>query len=307
MRVVVVGAGVIGLACAIRAAEAGHLVRVVAERRTPHTTSDVAAAIWFPYLAEPRDRMRAWGAATLAELRRAARDPGSGVAWTPARIVDAEADPWWKGLVDGFRPLPGRLAWGHAFACEVPVVAMPRHMAWLERRARRHGVSIEARRVRSLARVPGADVVVNASGLGARELAGDPTLVAIQGQVARVQAPHVTTAVLVESDPPTYVIPRPDGVVVGGTAVRGAEDVVPDHAVEADILRRAAAEEPRLAGAPVLARAVGVRPGRPTIRLERDAAWPVPVVHCYGHGGSGVTLAWGCADEVRSLLAARVG
>ena len=30
-------------------------------------------------------------------------------------------------------------------------------------------------------------------------------------------------------------------------------------------------------------------------RLER-------LVHCYGHGGAGVTLSWGCADEVASIV-----
>jgi D-amino-acid oxidase len=38
------------------------------------------------------------------------------------------------------------------------------------------------------------------------------------------------------------------------------------------------------------------------VRLEAEGR----VVHCYGHGGAGVTLAWGCAVEVAALLGARV-
>ena len=43
---------------------------------------------------------------------------------------------------------------------------------------------------------------------------------------------------------------------------------------------------------------VGLRPARSSVRLERDGR----VVHCYGHGGAGVTLAWGCAAEVAGLV-----
>jgi D-amino-acid oxidase len=39
---------------------------------------------------------------------------------------------------------------------------------------------------------------------------------------------------------------------------------------------------------------VGFRPTRPEIRVEREG----DVIHNYGHGGSGLTLSWGCAREV---------
>ena len=50
---------------------------------------------------------------------------------------------------------------------------------------------------------------------------------------------------------------------------------------------------------------VGLRPLRTSgVRLERDnvtVATGVPVIHNYGHGGSGITLHWGCAQEAVAL------
>lgn len=52
---------------------------------------------------------------------------------------------------------------------------------------------------------------------------------------------------------------------------------------------------------------MGLRPGRTPLRLESETvprlttAAPgkeLHVVHCYGHGGSGVTLGMGCAHDV---------
>ena len=54
---------------------------------------------------------------------------------------------------------------------------------------------------------------------------------------------------------------------------------------------------PEVGQAKVLRHQVGLRPVRPQVRLERVG----DVVHCYGHGGAGVTLSWGCADEVTAL------
>ena len=37
-------------------------------------------------------------------------------------------------------------------------------------------------------------------------------------------------------------------------------------------------------------------------RIETEQRFGKTIVHHYGHGGSGVTLAWGCAEEVVALL-----
>src|SRR5215210_4260196 len=72
VRVIVVGAGVIGLTCAVRLLEAGHRVDVVARDLPLETTSAVAAAIWYPYRALPQDRVTAWSAASYAVFDRLA-------------------------------------------------------------------------------------------------------------------------------------------------------------------------------------------------------------------------------------------
>jgi glycine/D-amino acid oxidase-like deaminating enzyme len=59
---------------------------------------------------------------------------------------------------------------------------------------------------------------------------------------------------------------------------------------------------PRLEEGRILRALAGLRPyrvGGPRLEVERVAG--KRIVHNYGHGGAGVTLSWGCADEVASL------
>jgi D-amino-acid oxidase len=100
-----------------------------------------------------------------------------------------------------------------------------------------------------------------------------------------------------DGEGPTYVVPRTDDVVLGGTDDDGDWSRTPSPEVADDILRRAIALVPDVAKARVLRHKVGLRPARPEVRLERVG----DVIHCYGHGGAGVTLSWGCADEVLGL------
>jgi D-amino-acid oxidase len=185
------------------------------------------------------------------------------------------------------------------------VVEMPVYLSYLLDRFSDAGGHVERRAVSSLEELVDGRVVVNCAGLGARELVGDTSMEPIRGQIARVRNPGLSRFVLDEGNPEgvTYVVPRSEDCILGGTAEEGEWDTEPDPGTAAGILRRCTALEPRLAGAEILEHKVGLRPGRPEIRLEReDANHGPPRVHNYGHGGSGVTLSWGCAEETLRLV-----
>jgi D-amino-acid oxidase len=92
-------------------------------------------------------------------------------------------------------------------------------------------------------------------------------------------------------------------VIVGGTADEDEWDLTPNPRTAEAILARASILVPALAGAPIRAHKVGLRPTRPAVRLEPEHRGPQTIIHNYGHGGAGVTLSWPCADEVVALLA----
>lgn len=309
--VLVVGCGVVGLTSAIRLAESGRRVRIVARERSPRTTSDIAAAVWYPFLVGPRDRALAWSRRTYQVLRDLVDVAGAGVTWVEGiELLEQAAvpEPWWKDALDhwyraGDDDLPPGFAGGFRF--EAPVVRMPVHLPWLERRFQDLGGSIETREVRALDDLfEEAGAVVHCAGLGARDLAGDDQVVPIRGQVVRVGPGHAARFVQAAGRPGAlaYVIPRPDCTVLGGTDEVGAWHTTPDPAVAAAILERCIALVPGLAKAPILSHAVGLRPGRPAVRLEAETRTAGLVVHNYGHGGAGVTLSWGCAEEVVALV-----
>lgn len=149
------------------------------------------------------------------------------------------------------------------------------------------------------------DVVVNAAGMAAGALVGDETVFPVRGQIVRVTNPGLCLSVRDEEHPGgrAYVHPRSKDCILGGTLEVGSWHTEPDFAQTAAILDRCIDIAPQLAAARVLETVVGLRPGRPEVRLELDRGLlPVPVIHDYGHGGAGITLGWGCAHDVTALV-----
>jgi D-amino-acid oxidase len=313
MRIRVVGAGVVGLTSALRLAEAGHAVDVVAAATGEHTTSSVAAALWYPYRAYPEEAVTRWSAISYRVFAGLASEPAAGVRLRLGRELFRRpvADPWWRaavpalGRVGGDRLLPGYL---DGYELTVPVIDMAMHLSWLRDRLDRLGVAVRIARLATLAAAfHGPDTlaaVVNCAGLGSRELVCDRTLLPVRGQVVVVAQFGLTEWLLADHDPErlVYIVPRQDTVLLGGTAEDGDEDLTVRPQTAAAIVQRCSELVPELGTARILAHRVGLRPARPSVRLETELTDSGPVVHCYGHGGAGVTLAYGCAEDVLAAV-----
>jgi len=92
---------------------------------------------------------------------------------------------------------------------------------------------------------------------------------------------------------------------LGGSAEKGEWDTTPNPQLAKRILERTEKLLPGISKAKIVTHWVGLRPGRSSIRLEKEviqnADKKVFVIHNYGHAGSGVTLSWGCAKEVNQI------
>lgn len=310
--VVVVGGGVIGLTTAVVLAEAGFDVSVLTKDLPADTTSAAAGAMWGPYLVEPRDRVQTWAVASLHAFTVLAGQPGTGVRLVPG--VEASrthsAPPEFLVMLDDVREcrrgeLPEGFVTGWRYT--VPLIDMDAYLPYLCGRLAAAGGSIRQQPLASLGEAGRlAPVVVNATGLGARDLAGDRMLTPIRGQLVITDNPGLTEFFTEDtgwSPDLLHMYPHGGRLVLGGVAQEGRWDLEPDLDTARSIIERCAAIDPRVAGAPVRAHRVGLRPTRPIIRCEADpAVTSYRLLHNYGHGGAGVSLSWGCAGEMRSLL-----
>lgn len=316
----VLGAGIIGLTTALRLTERGWRVRIWSHRPPERTTSAVAAAVFTPFgiasddpIGPSREQVLAWCRSSHTVYREHAADPGCPVSMLQGIEYAREASvlPWWNGAGPRVFADPDAAAargYGQAWRFEVPLAVMPDYLHWLRARLSRAGTTIETRHLDSLgAAFEACPTVVLCAGVGAGRLLGDDAIRPARGQVL-VVCPDVAPAgtfAFDDSDPsrPTYVIHRGADVILGGTFEPDNDDPEPDAAQVDDILTRCAPLLQRPATrADVRDVKVGFRPYRTSIRLERmDLPQGIAIVHNYGHGGSGMTLAWGCADEACRL------
>jgi len=324
--VLVVGAGVIGLTTAICLAEAGVSTAIAAAELPRQSTSATAGAIWGPHLVGMDDRVPRWADVTLtrfAELTAPGLGAnvldgvvrlGSGMA---ASREDALGPPEFAAGTTLAACQPAEIPAGYrsAWRLTAPVVAMPEYLDYLAQRYERAGGTTPFRvtfghlsEARLLA--PSARVIVNCTGTGARDLVPDPDVTPVRGQVVVTSNPGISEFFVgTAADPSdlTYLFPHGDIVVLGGTEQPGNWSREPDPGTAAQIIAACTVIRPELRAATVLEHRVGLRPARPSVRLAAEPGDGVTILHNYGHGGAGVTLSWGCAEDAAALVLEALG
>jgi D-amino-acid oxidase len=312
-KVAVVGCGVAGLTSAIRLLEQGFEVTILARETPPRTTSDVAAAFWAPTILMSPARVAGWSLISHRTFQELAQEPVSGITLKPLFELfedDVSLPEAWQILdeVEAIRPglFPEIVQGGYRLI--VPAIDTPVYMPFLVQRFKERGGSLVQTPVASLKTLHDQyPLVVNCTGVGANQLVPDSRVYPIRGQVVRVRKPanlkpeiiHYNTA-----STTTYIVPRSGDCLLGGTYEDGNWSLEPDMATAQAIIDRCSIFNPELRQADIIEHRVGLRPGRPFLRLELERTGGCALIHNYGHGSVGHTLSWGCAAEVARLAQA---
>ena len=305
--VAVIGGGVIGLTTGIRLREAGYSVVIYSRDQLLSTTSANSGAIWGPFLSGLDTRVEEWSYRTADVLTELSANPESGVVLTSGTGAQdiSFTEPWWVESHETCRTCSPPDPYSRAWTYSVPIIDMPKYLMFLANWFIRDGGIIRYRLIHDVRSIPHAYThVVIAAGLGSATLVRDSLLVPSRGQLVVVRNPGLRTFFAERGDGPdlTYILPQGDKVVLGGTAESGVDSDIADRITTQQIIDRCSRIEPSLQSAPILGTRVGIRPCREEVRLDHGTHLGRHVVYNYGHGGSGVSVAWGCAEATTDII-----
>jgi glycine/D-amino acid oxidase-like deaminating enzyme len=252
----VIGGGVMGLSTAWLLLNRGAKVTLYTRDLPPDTTSNIAGAqVWPVSVYDSHRRSPEFSAQFVEASRFSFRyfqslvGPRRGVRWIPNYYLSRNPpeNGWLSGpggvlhdLQIGFRDFgPGEHAFpaNHVRRFHTMLIEPAVYLDALLADVRTAGARIVVREFSQAAEIlqlPEA-VLFNCSGLGAARLFGDPELIPIKGQLGVLMPQPGVDYNLIRGD--SYMFPRADGIILGGTYQRGQWDATPGADVAARLLR----------------------------------------------------------------------
>ena len=306
-KIAVIGAGISGLSCAYLLCKKDYDIDIIAKEFSPDITSNKAAAFWFPYHVRNDKRGNNWAKKSYAFYKMLCNDEATGISMKQLikviRKNVIEEDPVWIEFMPEDtcslmpeKELPAGI--GKAYNTIVPLIETQIFLPYLRDYLTQAGVNFIKQDLNYFDEVSNAyDYIINCSALGSQKLCNDKTIIPVRGQVALIET-KTNFPVYLDNEKPLYLVPRKDAMIVGGTYEENVYDAITKPSTLEKLLENAYNIFPELKQQKVIGNWAGLRPYRPTVRVEKEDN----IIHNYGHGGSGFTLAFGCAEEVVNLL-----
>uniref|UniRef100_A0A915HYF4 FAD dependent oxidoreductase domain-containing protein n=1 Tax=Romanomermis culicivorax TaxID=13658 RepID=A0A915HYF4_ROMCU len=291
MTAVIIGAGIIGLSTAVELQKTfPHLkVVIIAENISPETTSDIAAGHLHPYLEGDTDPnlLKRWFCETFKYMQKICKESEAvkyGVNCTSGFELSFDKQenlPYWHDIVRNFRRIPytelveyGWPQFRDGFFFTTYTLEPSQYLAYLLEEFTARGGKLINRKLTSLDEIKNIckcdfDLIINATGLGSYFLFDDKKLFPFRGQIYRVKAPFQKYFI---SSPNNYILLNNNQVILGGTRQANDYRLSIDEADSRKIWDGCLKLVPSL-----------------------------KVIHCYGHGGSGISLFYGCVEDVLDL------
>jgi glycine/D-amino acid oxidase-like deaminating enzyme len=255
---VVIGCGVIGLSTARLLQLRGYAVTIYTQAMPPLTTTNVAGGLWEPVSLYDEPRVTPQFRTQFASAARFAfryfqslAGADYAVSWLPLYSLSTHAahqapssdNP--ASDVESLYPEPRQLTAAEnpfsvafAFRRYSMLIEPAPYLTALLRDFHLAGGRVVLRSFqnpRDLAALP-EPLLFNCTGLGAKALFNDEELTPIRGQIVDL-LPQPEVAYMTLGPGNTYMFPRRDGIVLGGTFDRGVSNLDPDPATSERILR----------------------------------------------------------------------
>lgn len=251
-RAAVIGCGAVGLATARLLQDRGFQVTIYAEQLPPNTTSNVAAAL-FGVTSLVGDAHRT--AATIGRIQQATRfshryfqnfiGARYGVRWIEFFLIGDQPQslPWEFEITPELFPLttydPETQPFPTNYASSIPTLQIQTGIYLrqvLDDFLAQRG-TLQVRSFPDPAAIADLDdpVIVNCTGLGSRELFGDPDLVPVKGQLTLLRPQSEVTHAYIDGARDLYMFPRDDVIVLGGSHQEGVWSTDPDPEIAVEI------------------------------------------------------------------------